>query len=232
MTRPAVPVHYLRPNEREFTPRSVIFLDSETYTVATEPREVLGLRCWVAHYLDRRDVKRSPRRVETGRGTTAPELANWITATTRNRTGVWLFAHNLGFDATTTRLPQVLTDTGWSVTDAAIGGKAPWLRFNRKGRTLTLVDSFSWLPNRLEDIALALRMRKPPLPAEGDDLETWYARCEADVKILSEAMLQLMDWWDSEHLGNWSLSGPACGWNAYRHREPPVPVVIDPDPAR
>jgi len=232
VTRPPVPIHYLRPNEREFTPRSVIFLDTETRTVAHGDREVLALRLWAARYLDRRDVKRSPRRDVTGWGLTAPSFGKWLGEVTRNRTGVWLFAHNLSFDLTTTRLPQVLVDLGWQITDAAIGGKAPWLRFNYRGRTLTLVDSGSWLPMALEDVARALRLHKPPLPKQDDSQEAWLARCEADRDVLAAAMLQLMDWWDAEHLGNWSLSGPACGWNAYRHRPAIVPVTIDPDPAK
>lgn len=232
MTRPPVPVHYLRPNEREYTPRSVIFLDTETRIVEQGPREVLGLRLWCARYLDRRDVKRSPRRESWGDGDTAPAFGHWLDEVTTNRSGVWMFAHNLGFDATTTNLPKILAGLGWTITDAAVGGKAPWLRFARRSRTLTVVDSFSWLPMKLEDVALALRLPKVKLPAEDDSRDAWLARCRRDVEILSGAMLDLMDWWDDEKLGNWSLSGPACAWNAYRHREPPVPVVIDPDPAK
>jgi len=41
-----------------------------------------------------------------------------------------------------------------------------------------------------------------------------------------------MDWWDDGGFGNWSLTGPATGWNAYRHpaqpgdRSPSTPTPI------
>src|SRR6266568_482150 len=146
MTRPAVPVHYLRENARNWSPRSVIFLDTETREVVAGKTDVLGLRLWVARYVDRRTAKDvSPRHVTTW-GTTAPALARWVDDVTLNREAVWLFSHNLSFDLTVSRLPLTLVSLGWRINDAAIGGKSPWLRLARGKRVLTLVDSGSWLP--------------------------------------------------------------------------------------
>jgi hypothetical protein len=40
-------------------------------------------------------------------------------------------------------------------------------------------------------------------------------------------MLDLMAWWDEHKLGNWSITGPASGWNAMRHRNDSPRLVID-----
>lgn len=228
--REPTPVHYLRPNERDYTPRALIILDTETRTVQGGETEVLGLRLWVATYWDRKVAKGVRPRYVTGWGRGPRELADWIESVTRNRESVWLYAHNLGFDLTTTRLPLWLVRGGWAISDAAVGGKAPWLRMKRGKRVLTMVDSWSWLPKGLDAVGEAVRVPKLPLPDEGDAEHVWRARCGWDVFVLLSAITELMDWWDRNKLGNWTLTGAACGWNAYRHRETGTRVLIDPSP--
>ena len=250
--RPPTPVHYLRPNDAVWTPPAVIFADTETRPLPGVVPETLALRCWVAHYTDRRTRKGARARDEWAQGTTADEFALWVQTVTRNRDAVWIYFHNLSFDLTVTRLPLVLAGMGWTITDAAIGGRAPWLRIAKGERVLTVVDSWSWLPVALEAIGAAVKVPKPPLPADADDLAVWYHRCRADVTILETAVLDLMGWWDRHRLGRWTISGASSGWNAYRHKQAVhtvertvhttkgdrvrkrkvalEPVTIDPDP--
>jgi hypothetical protein len=226
----AAPVHYLRPNDKVWTPPAVVFLDTETRIKPGSDPETLTLRLWDAHYLDRRTKAPTPVRDEWGSGNTAAELVSWLDRVTRNRETVWLYAHNLSFDLVTTRLPMLMVAAGWHVTDAAVGGKAPWLRLVRGKRHLTMADSWSWLPVALEAVGAAVRLAKPELPEDDDSDEAWHVRCRGDVMVLERAVLDLMDWWDANSLGRWTISGAACGWNAYRHTKSMVPVVIDPDP--
>lgn len=225
-----VPVHYLRPNEAEWTPPAVVFADTETATRPHPAGDLEVLRCWVAHYLDRRPTRGASLRDVWGQGTTGDQLAAWLTDVTRNRRSVWAYCHNLGFDLTTTGLLRKLSARGWQITEAAVGGTAPWVRLARGSRRLCLTDSFSWLETNLARIGQAVGTVKPALPAQGDDLDAWLARCRADVTILESAVLTLMGWWDAKRLGNWTITGAACGWNAYRHTPTSTRMVIDPDP--
>lgn len=223
-------MHYLRANHAEWSPPSLISLDTETRVVADRDPQVLGLRCWAASYHDRRTAAKVAPRFESAAGEDVPSLVQWITHVTRNRECVWAYCHNLGFDLAVTRLPLALTEAGWEIHDAAVGGKSPWITMGRGKRVLTLVDSTSWWPMPLEDVARLLGMTKPPLPTDRDDLGTWLARCHADVDILQAALLEAMAWWDRQRLGRWAISGPASGWNAFRHTPAEVRPVIDPDP--
>lgn len=232
MTRPPAPVHYLRPNHAEWSPPACIFLDTETTETAREDSDVLSLRCWDAHYIDRRTPKSVRARDVWGSGTTVPELVAWLDVVTRNRETVWVYAHNLAFDLATTRLPLRLAAAGWTVTDFAIGGRSPWMRLSRGKRVLTFADSWSWLPHALAEVGAAVQVAKPELPDEADELAAWHARCRADVTILEAAILDLMAWWDRNKLGRWTISGAGSGWNAYRHRETHQRTVVDPDPAK
>lgn len=252
MDRPPVPAHYLRPNDKVWTPAACLFIDTETRTIAEADRDIETLRLWAGHYLDRRSPAKAQPRDVWAEGDTPAELAAWVDQVTRNRDAVWMFAHNLSFDLTTTRLPLELVKAGWSINDAAVGGKSPWMRLGRGKRVLTMVDSWSYLPRELAELARLVGMRKPKLPRDGDQRALWSARCRADVLAMERAMCQLMDWWDAERLGRFNISGPASGWNAFRHkltlvgspedqpakgpdgrrkpRRAAEPIVVDPEP--
>lgn len=230
MAKRLVPVHYLRPNESVWTPPAIICLDTETATAMEGDNEILSLRLWSARYTDRRPPKGKQARDEWEHGDTGDDLAWQVHLWTKDRRTVWAYAHNLHFDLSTSNLVDSLRGLGWAVTDFAVDGGSPFVRMERKDHHLTICDSFSWLPARLQDIAPFTGIIKPPLPAEDDTKAAWLNRCDRDVEILSEAMLTLMDWWDSAQLGRWSVTGGASGWNVMRHIPSPRKILIDPDP--
>lgn len=222
-----VPTHYLRPNHAERTPRAVIFWDTETRVVQDGDPQVLGLRCWVARRVLRAAKTEHARNDTTSNGHTAQQLCDTVETFMIGQRSVMSFAHNLAFDLSTTRLPLLLAGRGWTITDASIGGRSPWVRLAKGNKRLTLADSSSWLPYPLAEIAARLGMVKPALPGHDDQPAAWLERCTADVDILATAMLELMAWWDRGQLGNWTLTGPACGWNAMRHHYQPGKILIN-----
>src|ERR1700679_343957 len=104
-TRPAPKTHYLPGNKKEWTPDTVIYLDTETRVVQGGDREVLGLNLWCARLDVRLRDGRGVRTVVSGSGDSASSLGEWITGAVRGRTTVWAYCHNLAFDLATTRLP-------------------------------------------------------------------------------------------------------------------------------
>jgi len=225
-----VPIHNLRGNETEWSPPTVISFDTETRPIpGTEP-EILALRLWSARVDYRRPSSAAKSVRRTGRGHTTAELAAWIDQQTKGEGAVWCFAHNLSFDLAATRLPLALADDGWTITDFAVSGPSPWVRMHKGRRTLTMTDSWSWLPDALAKIGEAVGVVKPDLPDDDDSDAAWWARCDGDVDILATAVLDLMDWWDRNRKGRWSITGASTGWNAYRHTPTTRKVKIDTDP--
>jgi hypothetical protein len=229
--RRAVPVHYLRPNETVWTPPAVICFDTETRQAAAGDDEVHTLRCWAAEFVDRRPPRGKSDASDQSWGVTAADLAWQVHAWTRERRTVWAYAHNLHFDLAVSDLAGQLRELGWQVTDFAVDGGSPFLRLRRGDHHLTICDSFSWLPVKLAAVGAAVSIGKPPLPAAGDSDSAWLSRCRADTRILTEAMCQLMDWWDRAELGKWTITGSASGWNAMRHIPAPRRILIRPDDA-
>lgn len=224
-----VPVHYLRANHTDWTPPVLMALDTETKPLAGE-RDVQGLRCWSASVVDRPDGTTAWDTRKDGQGTDVRSLAQWIDGASRGRPTIWCYAHNLAFDLSVTRLPMALGELGWSVSDFAVDGRAPWMRLGKGRSRLTLSDSWSWIPRALEAIAVEVGITKPALPDDADSLDDWMTRCAADTSILLTAMSQLMDWWARTERGRWTVTGAASGWNAFRHTPTPLKVLVDPDP--
>lgn len=243
-------VHYLSSNDSTWTPPAVISLDTETRVIQPYP-EVQELRCWHVRADYRAGRQRLAGEHVAGGGVTSQDLARRISKWAGHWAETWLYAHNLNFDLTVTRLPLLLDKHGWQVTDMALDGARPWLILTSGNRKLVIADSYSIWPMRLEEIAAATGIDKPPLP-DDDDLTSWQARCAADTDILHTALLTTMDWHDQQKLGRWALTGAATGWNAMRHLQtaktsksarrarvnqglPAVdpaaqPIVIDPEP--
>ena len=209
----------------------MIFLDSETRSLPLGDGELLSLRLWAAQHTDRRTTRAATAPECWGRGRTPGDLGAWLDARCKGRKAVWLYAHNLNFDLCTTALPVTLTARGWTVGDFSVRSSAPWMRLGNGRTVLTVCDSWSWLPEALESTAALYGLRKAPLPDDDADDQAWWDRVDTDVRLLARAVLDLMAWWDREQLGRWTISGPSSGWNAWRHRETPWRLLVEPDPA-
>jgi hypothetical protein len=224
------PIHNLRPNETDWTPGVVVTFDTETRLVIDGDNEVHYLRCWVARLDVRRDKRKNVTWQSTDEGTIAADLAAVLASWNHRHPRIWVYAHNLAFDLTTTEVTTHLADHGYGVTEFAIDSPSPFVKMSNGRAGLTFADSFSWLPTSLHEVAVSMGAAKVPLPDNDQDIEYWLARCRVDVDILAEAMLTILDWWDANHLGHWSVTGSASGWNVMRHKADVRRICINPLP--
>jgi hypothetical protein len=220
-------IHRVRPNHREWSPPQVAFIDTETLPEHCPEGESHELRVWAARLDVRRARHNAGLGTSRGWGYTADELADQVEMWADGQRCLWLYAHNLSFDLAVTRLPVVLHARGWQVTGHAVASDSPWLRMKRGTCVLTFADSWGWLRAPLEHIGADVGYVKPDLPPfTGSDAD-WLARAQGDVEILALAMLTLMDWWDVNGLGSWTLTGSAGGWNSWRHKTThPLPLIV------
>ena len=208
-------IHYLSSNDTTWTPPAVITLDTETRVIQDIP-EVQELRCWHVRADYRLGNSTLHGEHVEGHGTDAADLAKRVSRWAGKWAECWIYAHNLNFDLTVTRLPLLLAGNGWETTDMALDGARPWMVLHKGARKLVIADSYSIWPMPLEQLAQAVAITKPPLP-DGDDLAAWVERCAADTLILHTALLEMMDWHDANQLGRWALTGASTGWNTMRH---------------
>lgn len=222
--------HWLKSAGRTWTPGVVGFFDTETVPQDVGDDEVQRMRLWVATIVTRRHKTKSRIGAVSGRGHTGDELADWLCSELRRHESAWMFAHNLAFDLSTTRMVTRLVERGWHLSSISMTGKSAVVRMGNGRTNLVLVDSFSWLQAPLAEIGTMVETAKPALPAWADGDEVWFARCEADVAILGEAVLELLNWWDAKQLGHFSVTGAGCAFSTVRTHLAPYTIMADPDP--
>lgn len=245
--------HYLKPAGKTYTPAAVLFADTETRWQLDDGVEVHTLRLWEAKAVWRRDRRRAGT-AEVKTGTTCEEFAAAIDAWASYPESAWLYFHNVTFDLTTTRLSVYLGELGWVLSSRfAVGGDSMWCVFHkgrrettvtekRNGRkevrqrvkwahTLTIADSGSLFPGPLANLQSQVGLEKLELPENDDSDVAWAARCHGDVEIMAAAVLQLMDFWDANDLGHWTVTGAGQAWQTYKRTLSPRMVVVDHDPA-
>lgn len=210
-------IHRLSGNTAQDSPHEVIIIDTETRITGEGTSELHTLRCWSTDLVRRHERNPSRPRLESGDGTGAGELAEWIEARVKSTPTVWVYTHNLSFDLMVTRLPLVLIDRGWSISQHNLASDAPWARLVKGSKAIKLCDSASILPYSVRHLGEHLGLGKLELPEQDDSDQAWAARCRRDVEITRTALVQAMDWWDQRELGHWSATGPRTGWNGYRH---------------
>lgn len=221
-----VPTHWLATNEREWTPAHAVFLDTETRAEHQAAGDLLTLRLWAGRAVDRREARKHRAADRWADGLDGDGLAAWVDDQTAGNKTTWLYTHNLAFDLTVSRLVDRLVARGWGLGAWSITDRAVWMRLHNGNRGLALCDSGTWFPVGLDEVGDRLGLPKLPLPADDADDETWLGRCRRDVEILSAGLLDMMAWWDTAGLGNWTVTGTGCGWNAMRHQLPKRAVLV------
>jgi hypothetical protein len=221
----------LRANHAERSPHRLLVIDTETRPVNMDRPEVQKLHLWCATLTRRHNIEPGKPRAEKFRGGSADSLAALIDGLARSDSSLWACCHNLNFDLAVTELPVRMAARDWRITEAALTTDDPWFRAAKGSKRLTVVDSWSFLPVSVADLGKVMGAPKLKMPTWDAPIGEWFTYCERDARIVSDAMTQLMDWWDANAVGNWSLTGPSTGWGSYRHMKPGPDVLIDPDPA-
>ena len=208
--------HYVRHNETTRLPRRHVILDCEAHRTPDDRGEVQTWRLACATFLASEGRRERP--TWSGRYEAPRDLWEAVSGHCRPRKRTVLWCHNLAYDlrisAAFTHLPAL----GWSLVDVNAASHGTWVRWRRGTESLVMVDSTAVWPCSLEKIGADLGIPKPDLPAEDDSEAAWWARCEADVAILTAAVSDYLEWIEADDLGNWQLTGAGQSWATWRHK--------------
>ena len=208
--------HYIRHNETTRVPRRHIILDTESWRTPDTRGEVQTWRLACATFLASEGRRESPE--WSGRYEHPAELWEAVSGHCRPRKRTVVWAHNLSYDLRISQAFTHLPALGWQLLDVNAVNHGCWARWRRGAESLVMVDSTSVWPCSLEKIGHDLGIHKPQLPADDDDQASWWARCEADVEILTAAVKDYLAWIEDADLGNWQLTGAGQSWATWRHR--------------
>lgn len=208
--------HWVRLNHTERMPHRWIVADSEAYRGQAGDVETQTLRCWDATRW--RDDLQTGDHAESAQGEDAASFWQWVDDYTRAGARTVLWFHNASYDLRTLDVFRQLPALGWELEWCNLDRDVSVATWRSGHGTLVIADTWTWLAKPLSDISGMVGIGKPALPDHDDSLDSWHARCAADVAITRAAVLELLAFVKSEHLGNWQPSGAGMGYATWRHR--------------
>lgn len=223
-------IHRLRPNHREWSPAQIIIIHPHTAPHPAPDGIIHRMTSWAARLDVRRARNPDHEGIADAWGVTASGLAEQVHHWCRSQRSVWIIAHDLSRMLTLTRLPAGLNTLGWEVTAHAVTSDSPWLRMRRGDTVITMADGQGWLRAGLPQLTRDLGIDGPWSPSTDPELPDWAMHAMRGADITWRAMTQILEWWDTNQLGSWTLTGSGCAWNSYRHWPDAVlPLIIPGD---
>lgn len=211
------PAHYVKENQQCRIPRRWVYLDTETYLVGDGGRHELRWRLGVTIFEHRDNHGKQWVDPEVKRWTNDLSMWAYIDSCTKPKARTVVVAHNIGFDIRVSDALTHLPALGWTMKMMSIGWRNLTMTWTKDGATMLLVDFMSWVPKSLADIGVMIGKGKLPMPDWEASDDTWFTYCERDAWVLRDANRELVDWVESENLGNWQRTGAGMAWSNWRH---------------
>ena len=205
--------HWLHPQKSSRWPRRWVFFDTEAYRNDKGPVEVQTWRLGVTSTVKWSEHRKTWLPAETVRHETPESLWELVTNYARRSERTVVVAHNIGYDLRISRGLELLPDLGWTLGRPTFNGDHVTLEARKHDLSLVLCDSLTVLPAGIAALGDLMGLPKLPLPDDSADDQTWWARCEQDVEVLTKAYMVVVDWCSKDDLGGWARTGPGIGWH-------------------
>ncbi len=222
--------HYLKPTKGGTTPGTVVFLSAHTAGGHGQSRVGATGVVWdaVCHY--RRHRRHAGEIVEQA-GTGGPELAAQLDAWACTAEAAWCYTYDTVAMLNTTHLAEELTELGWELSrQFGTSARAMWVVLHKGKRVKARTDRVGPDGQPASRITWSHTLTIVDGQALNVIPESAVQAAKSDPRALARPVLELMNWWDREGLGRWSVTGAALGWTSYRATLSPKQVVIDHDP--
>src|SRR5215472_17593779 len=165
--------HYVRANDRVSIPRYRCYVDTEALRqpiTETMERQTLsfGWACFERVIPTDRD---GDHHNEWLRFTNAAEWWQYAGNFVKGNNTLYVYAHNLGYDAAMLSLATNAERFGWTVEEYVPGQHLLWVRV-RKGQTrLCFVDTLNYFTTSLANLGQSIGFPKTTMPATDDSTE-------------------------------------------------------------
>jgi hypothetical protein len=161
------------------------------------------------------------------RFTDPAEFWRKLIARSRQRSRVFVFAHNWGFDAPVLDAFRVLPELGFKLSYAIVEGPPVVLVFRRGKLTLELLDTLNWWRTSLAKLGESIGIAKLEMPRPGASRAAWDRYCRQDVEVIRRAVHHWIEFLARYDLGGFARTLAGQSFRAYRHRFMDAKILID-----
>lgn len=222
--------HRLPGNKSSEAPSACIWVDTETRD-DVQPNGDKRQLLWFGWACYRR--RRGPGKwsaPEWHRFETRESFWSWCLGKARNRTRLYVFAHNGAFDLPVLGAFSELPKRGWQMTKAIVDAPPMDITWKSGSMTLRFVDTLNYWRLPLDTIGDSVGLRKLTMPSRDAPQHRWDAYGRRDVKVIMRAVIRWVDFLQAHDLGGFKGTLASQAFTAYRHRFMPVPIMIHDDP--
>lgn len=215
-TSPNRKTHWIKPNEQNRIPPRWVAFDTESKSNSLDNLEI---QTWSlgAAIRWRFGLKSGDRR-EHAIFNTPRELWEWVSDYTRPETRTVCVAHNLGHDVRISDALEILPTLGFQLEWCNLDSNVSSMTWRSDHGTLVFSDLWTWLPVKLQNIGLAVKLPKLDMPRPNASADKWKRYCLRDAEIVYEAVSELTDYIRKENLGNWQPTGAGMAYATWRHK--------------
>lgn len=222
--------HYLKPSKAGSTPGTVMFLCVPPAAGRDVQAASVNSPVWDAVCVYRRH-RRHAGELLASAGTGTAAVAEQIDAWASTAEAAWCYAYDTVAVLNATQLAEQLCARGWELSrQFGTSARAMWVVLHKGKRTKARKDRVAEDGTAPQRVSWAHTLTIADAQAlqifSGSDV----ASVNSSPHFLADRVLALMDWWDQQGLGRWSVTGAALGWTSYRGFLKPKQVVIDHDP--
>lgn len=208
--------HWIRLNHQCRIPKRWVFFDCESSSEVTEHEEIQTWKTGAAirwrHGLKRGDYR------ESNLFNNPTDLWRWVDEWCHTEQRTIVFAHNLGYDTRIAQVLDILPTLGWQLEWCNLDRNVSAMKWSGPKGTLVFADTWTWLPLPLESVAPSVGMQKMATPKPTASLIKWERYCMNDAEIGYRVVKELVDYIDSQDLGNWQPTGAGMAYATWRHK--------------
>lgn len=221
--------HYLKPTKAGQTPGTVVFACLPDRKTTSAAGDTVCQVPWDVQCVYRRHRRYAGEMVQAqGEGTA--ELAGQVDAWASTAEAAWCYSYDTVSFLNGTQLAEELCALGWELSrQFGTSSRAMWVVLHKGKRTKARNDRLDADGNPVQRVTWSHTLTIADAQALSIIAAGDVDACKTDPRQLSARVLTLMDWWDRQGLGRWSVTGAALGWTSYRASLKPKSVVIDHD---
>lgn len=222
--------HWLSANKRGELPQTIVVVDTETWSLQIDPVTEQACLWFGWACIMRRSRAGGYLPPEWWRFETPLGFWRQVRAECRDRSKVWIFAHNLSFDFTVLRGWDYTVRDGWAPLRLILGGPPTVIAVRKGTRTLQCVDTLNYARMPLAEIGKAMGCPKLDMPTDRDNRAAWDTYCKNDVEVLRRFLLTYIDFIAANDLGNYQLTLASQAVSAFKHRLNGAAIFLDSNP--
>jgi len=184
-------------------PQNLIFFDTESHIIKNGDKIIHEPYLWGGCFIRMDKSVKKGYTQEWRCFNNIGDFWDWVSSKVRDKTRIFLFAHNPRYDMVAGRF---------------------YIELEKK--SVMVLNTAHWFPFSVKEIGDMLGLPKGEIDYEHASIEEAWPYCKRDIEIIMTAMLNWFNFCRENDLGPFGITAAKQAWNAFTHRFMKVKIYI------